>query len=161
MKLTKLSVLLSSLYFGLVGSSYSSDSATMTFRESVDTVCGVKMARNQEGTIRFNDEGNAQEQFVKFTPTSNERDKTLSVTFAPFSGSISLVNGQSVGENEMKLWVGVEGSKPGDFGSLADKYEVESDTEYKAIAAVNHSKSEITESDANYTITTIIQLDCL
>ncbi|MBU2896240.1 hypothetical protein [Vibrio hepatarius] len=160
MKLTTLSVLFSSLYFGLVSNVFAEE-ATLTFKESVDTACGVKMVANQEGTILFDSEEAASETYVKFTPISNDSGKQLSLTVGPFDGSIPLINGQNAVTNNTKLWVTANDSSQIDFDSIKAKYNLESGKEHKAIAVVNHQKSEIIESEATYTVTATIQLTCL
>ena len=61
MKLTKLSVLFSSLYFGLVGNVFS-DSAKLkvTFTETIESVCGFQVSRTATGSILFKNETDAR-----------------------------------------------------------------------------------------------------
>ena len=157
MKLTKLSVLFSSLYFGLVGNV---SAETLTFRETIDSACGIKIASGQEGSILFKDETHSGETFVKFTPYSNDSSKTsLNLQAREVSGAIARFGGVgNVELSKLKLWVG-ERTSSASF-SATNPATVRNGIEQNAIAVVDHSKSEIAESKNGYTVTATIQLTC-
>ena len=160
MNLTTLSVLFSSLYFGLVGNV---SAETLTFTETIDSVCGIKIAQGQTGTILFNDESYSDETFVKFTPLSNLPGKSnLTLRVDTVSGTIPRFgDGGNVETGKLKLWVGATTSSASfsaaGTGALTT---VLNGTEQNAIAVVDYSKSEIAENKLGYTVTATIQLTC-
>ncbi|RSD29155.1 hypothetical protein [Vibrio pectenicida] len=159
MKLTKLSVLFSSLYFCLVGNV---SAEILTFRETVDSQCGIKIAQGQMGSILFKGETHSGERFVQFTPYSNDqRKQNLKLEVSSVSGTIPLFGSGNVGTDKLKLWVGTTSSSASFLaahpGSATD---VPRNVEQKAIAVVDYSKSEIAESQNGYIVTATIQLTC-
>ncbi|WP_114786391.1 hypothetical protein [Vibrio tetraodonis] len=176
MKLTKLSVLFSSLYFGLVGNGYSSNTATMTFTETIDLVCGldVKVPSGGNPTILFKGEqASSGERFVTFTPFSNNSTKqalqlaitTLTPTNLDFVSTEGEVT--SIG-NDLKLWIGPEGRKTSasyddvTHAKLAtETYTVSHAEPLSAIATVNRYKSEIARrASGNAEVEAVITLTC-
>ncbi|MCG7490779.1 hypothetical protein MHN79_14900 [Vibrio sp. Of14-4] len=174
MKLTKLSVLFSSLYFGLVGSSYSSDSAVMTFTETVNPVCGFEVDSTAAGSILFKgeEESREDEDFVTFTPYSNNSgQQTLELTLDRLvSTNLSVTSGSgsasAIGDS-LKLWIGeaVSAESTAAFGHdgakrQGEKITVVHGTSMSAIAAVDHKSSEIEHTGSNATVTATIRLAC-
>ncbi|MFY2506987.1 hypothetical protein ACN3E9_01385 [Vibrio pectenicida] len=171
MKLTKLSVLFSSLYFGLVGSGYSSP-VTMTFSETVDSTCGLVVDGGTSGSILFKGEAASAENFVTFTPYSNSstaQDLELTLTSLGSTNlKVTATSGTAaeIGD-DLKLWIGAATSAQtnADFGhgrakAQGDTYSVSHAEALSAIATVNHKKSEIEHTGSDSIVTATISLAC-
>ena len=160
MKLTKLSVLFSSLYFGLVGNV---SAETLTFRDKVDPICGFKTPMVQAGTILFNDEGTEDETFATFTPYSNDPSNSkVTLSASTLSGTVTFVDNSAVAPANIKLWVGTNRNDAAfdtarDFSSPMN---VTHGVPLSAIATVNHSQGEIKHSSTDFILTTNISLTC-
>ena len=173
MKLTKLSVLFSSLYFGLVSNGYSSGTKTMTFSETVDPICGLVVDGATAGSILFKGEdASSGESFVNFTPYSNNSKKqTLELTLERLvSNNLNVTSGSgsasAIGDS-LKLWIGEASSAQTeanylDVGAKAQgaTYSVSHAIPLSAIATVNHKKSEIEHSASLPTVNAAIRLAC-
>ncbi|MDN3616293.1 hypothetical protein ACFFUS_07925 [Vibrio gallaecicus] len=137
--------------------------ATMTFKEKVDSVCGIvtKDPGNayHEGSIKFNDEDANGEVFVEFTLATNDTSKKhVSINVATKENTIQNLTGG--GKANANLWLGTNKADASYTNAVVDGtskiFPINSNL--KAIAVTELDSTKIAKG--SYTFQSVVTVSC-
>ncbi len=137
-----------------------SPSATMTFKENVPEVCGIRTTADSyyEGSIKFNDEDANDETFVDLELATNGSKSKANVTVTKIENDVKEIGG--VIDAKAGLWIGAN-KHDADFSNVIahnTATEFPMNTKLKAIAVTEKDSTQI--AVGNYTVQTVLTIDC-
>ncbi|MFA0567482.1 hypothetical protein [Vibrio sp. 99-70-13A1] len=166
MKKTILALVIASASFTAIAASQNphtavnaQPSATMTFKENVAEVCGIRTNGNayHEGSIKFNDEDANGETFVDFQLASNGSKTKANITVNTVKNDVKKIDGS---EAKAGLWIGANERDADYLKVLAENTATEFaiGSSLKAIAVTELDSTEIKEG--SYTVESVLTIDC-